>query len=94
MFRVAVKHIDSRRDLRIALGSAIRFSKPGMATLILRKDKSIVNFPDDNGSNPLQAAACEGNIQMVRFLIESGADVRKQDRRGDLPIHCAVNHVY
>ncbi|KAJ0260291.1 Ankyrin repeat-containing domain-containing protein [Hirschfeldia incana] len=38
-----------------------------------------VTRPRATGTSALHAAVCEGNIEMVKYLLEQGADVNKQD---------------
>lgn len=40
-----------------------------------------LNMPDDTGTTPLIYATCFGNQQIVRLLLDAGADVDAQDRR-------------
>ncbi|KAK6273140.1 PREDICTED: potassium channel AKT1 [Theobroma cacao] len=50
--------------------------------------KDIVKYGGDvsqarsNGTAPIHAAICEGNIEMVRFLLEQGADIDVKDSDG------------
>ncbi|KAF9133431.1 hypothetical protein BGW39_009742 [Mortierella sp. 14UC] len=51
------------------------------------------NFePDDilYGATPLNLAVLNGNEDIVRVLIEAGADLNKKDGRGRTPLLCAV----
>ena len=43
---------------------------------------------DDSGFSPLDQAVGEGNIQIVKFLLEAGADVNGQTANGS-PLHTA-----
>ncbi|XP_028548695.1 potassium channel AKT1-like [Dendrobium catenatum] len=53
--------------------------------------KDIVNYGGDvtltrnDGSTALHLAVCEGNFEMVKFLLEQGADIDKQDIHGWSP---------
>ncbi|KAB2071963.1 hypothetical protein ES319_A08G258700v1 [Gossypium barbadense] len=38
-----------------------------------------VTCPSHNGHTALHAAVCEGNIEIVKFLVEQGADINKPD---------------
>ncbi|XWS73082.1 hypothetical protein CRYUN_Cryun02cG0095200 [Craigia yunnanensis] len=41
-----------------------------------------VRQPKNNGTAAIHAAICEGNIEMVRFLLEKGADIDAKDTHG------------
>lgn len=53
--------------------------------------KDIVNYggdvtlPRSDGTTALHLAVCEGNFEMVTFLLEQGADANKQDMHGWSP---------
>ncbi|KVH93767.1 Ankyrin repeat-containing protein [Cynara cardunculus var. scolymus] len=53
--------------------------------------KQIISFGGDvtlqknNGSTALHVAVCEGNIEMVQFLLSQGADIDKPDDHGWTP---------
>ncbi|KAB2019280.1 hypothetical protein ES319_D08G287300v1 [Gossypium barbadense] len=38
-----------------------------------------ITCPSHNGHTALHAAVCEGNIEIVKFLVEQGADINKPD---------------
>ncbi|KAH8432426.1 uncharacterized protein LDX57_010062 [Aspergillus melleus] len=40
----------------------------------------------------LQAAAISGNVEIVRMLVDNGADIRDIDRYGQTPLHRAAYH--
>jgi len=40
---------------------------------------------------PLTCAINERNIEIVKLLLENGADANKKDKDGDIPITCAIN---
>lgn len=44
-----------------------------------------VTRPKINGSTALHVAVCEGNIEMVKFLLGQGADIDKVDEHGWTP---------
>src|SRR5271157_5325709 len=71
------------------------------ATVVFPKDKnpvtpanrstqSVVREADPYGFTPLVSAAVSGNIEVVRALIERGADVNGCDTQGDFPLYAAV----
>ncbi|KAJ4843481.1 RAC-alpha serine/threonine-protein kinase [Turnera subulata] len=44
-----------------------------------------INTPRNNGTTALHVAVCEGNVEMVRFLLDHGANVDKPDVHGWTP---------
>lgn len=45
--------------------------------------------PDDYGSMPLNGASSNGHVEVVRLLLESGADIACQNRWGWTPLNAA-----
>ncbi|XVE98570.1 hypothetical protein REPUB_Repub03eG0117300 [Reevesia pubescens] len=41
-----------------------------------------VRQPKSNGTTAIHPATCEGNVEMVRFLLEQGADIDAKDAHG------------
>ncbi|MGO9796182.1 MAG: ankyrin repeat domain-containing protein [Terracidiphilus sp.] len=56
-------------------------------TAAFAKDKKL---PPPDTSSPLISASVSGNIEVVRDLIENGADVNGRDARGNFPLYAAV----
>lgn len=48
------------------------------------------NCFDDQGRTPLHYAACRGYTEMVRILLENGADPNQRDCIGNTPLHLAA----
>ena len=53
-------------------------------------NKGIINMEDGNGNTPLMYAAENGNKDIVKLLIDKGANVNKQDKNGKTPLMYAV----
>lgn len=57
----------------------------------LQKDKSILNAPSGLENYCLLHQAClRGNFEIVRFLLDSGADPMVRDARGWTVLHCTL----
>lgn len=51
----------------------------------------VVNIPDNLGMTPLIVAASRGHLQIVRWLLDVGADLDAQNSRGQTALHRAVS---
>lgn len=66
---------------------------PGVREL-LAMTPSLVNAKDGEGATPLHLAALNGNQELVRFLVEQGADVNARDERfGATPAGWAIEYL-
>ena len=48
---------------------------------------ALINEKGNNGCPPLSAAVCEGEFEVVKFLIENGAVVNAKDDQDFTPLH-------
>jgi len=53
---------------------------------VLRNLAWRANIQDIDGRTPLHLASSSNNLAAVKFLANNGADIMKQDLRGDDPI--------
>lgn len=56
---------------------------------ILDKEPSLVNCRDSDGYTPLHRASYNGHMNVVRVLLQRGADVDARTEDGWQPLHCA-----
>lgn len=63
--------------------------------LSLEKVKNNINNPDKDNISPLWRACYQGDVKIVKLLVEHGADVFQQNDEGTTPfmIACAVQHL-
>ncbi|MCE5187042.1 MAG: ankyrin repeat domain-containing protein [Planctomycetaceae bacterium] len=63
-----------------------------IVTLLASKGADLENKENDmpGGKTPLLAAVSEGNVDVVRALLEAGANVAAQDKRQTTPIFSAI----
>lgn len=64
------------------ISAAIAQGDNGTALRLLDSDPSLIHACDCGGATPLHIAAGETNVELLSWLIERGASVRKQDRNG------------
>ena len=58
---------------------------------LLQKSEIDLNESDEKGWTPLLLACENEEFDIVRFLVENGADVNKPDFHGQTPLHFAVD---
>ncbi|KAF8733899.1 hypothetical protein HU200_014754 [Digitaria exilis] len=46
----------------------------------------------ETGVTALHAAALDGKLDTVRYLLDNGADPNKKDEPGEVPLHCAAKY--
>jgi prolyl 4-hydroxylase len=56
---------------------------------VLSKDKSLVHVKDVNGWTPIHEGVRSGQLEVVKLLVEHGADVNATTRSGESPLDLA-----
>jgi cytohesin len=74
-----------------ALRGAVEHGQRELAECLLGRGGSLDNEPDKDGRTPLHDAACDGNEDLLRLLLERGAQVDAVDRLGMTALHVAAN---
>ena len=74
--------------------SAIRWDKLiELKKLVTNAEQA--NITDTvNGNKPIHIAAQNGHFEIVKFLVESGADIGSKDGKGNTAIHMSVGYDY
>ncbi|XP_060052722.1 transient receptor potential cation channel subfamily V member 6 isoform X1 [Erinaceus europaeus] len=72
--------------VRALLTRGASVSARATGTAFRRSPQNLIYF----GEHPLSFAACVGNEEIVRLLIEHGADIRAQDSLGNTVLHILI----
>ena len=70
---------------------AIRRGEIETVQRLVAADKSLLGAKDTDGSPPLNVAAQGGNIEIARFLLEAGADLKAGDNEQSNALHLAAS---
>ena len=60
------------------------------AEMVLEKDKSIIDWKDEQGYTPMALAVIAGNMNLLKLLIREGADIDCVDNEGHKLSHWAA----
>ena len=76
---------------RLALHTACYYENVEAVKILLAYDKSIVNYQSDvDGWTPIDDAVLKGNIEIVKILLENGADPRIPNFKNETSIDMAT----
>jgi RNA polymerase sigma factor (sigma-70 family) len=87
------KALSTRFPLSVAAHDLLEACAKGDTALVhrlLAEDKALVRSSDDKGETPLHQACAAGHYDIVRMLIEAGAEVGAVRADGFKPIHSAL----
>jgi ankyrin repeat protein len=85
-------HVLPPDDLSRQLLAAIFLADAARVSSLLRRHPHLATAPDGRGDQPIHHAARNGDTQIVRLLIEHGADVNAANPRGHTVLYCAGGH--
>lgn len=60
--------------------------------LVKINSKDIIDLTEDNGDSALSMATLMNNTNVIRYLIENGADISIKNRCGQTPLHIAATY--
>lgn len=82
--------IAPRASAKDALEEAIRAGDLQKCSAIIESDFNGVDHVNELGDSYLHQAAFHGHVEVVRMLIDVGADIHGKGRRGYTPLHFAA----
>jgi ankyrin repeat protein len=85
-------HVRPTDDLSRQFLAAVFLADAARARALLGRHPHLATAPDGRGDQPLHHAARNGDAEIVRLLIEHGADVNAANPRGHTVLYCAGGH--
>jgi ankyrin repeat protein len=85
-------HVRPTDDLSRQFLAAVFLADPARVRSLLGRHPHLATAPDGRGDLPIHHAARNGDTQIVRLLVEQGADVNAQNPRGHTVLYCAGGH--
>ncbi|XP_031638936.1 cyclin-dependent kinase 4 inhibitor D-like, partial [Contarinia nasturtii] len=73
------------------LFNAIRFGNVDVVTRLI-ENSSLVNAENRDGILPLLFAASKNKMEIIKVLVDHGADVNSRDNSHSTPLHKAVQY--
>ena len=83
----AVSEDDSLKPENVALRRAVAWGREDAAEALIMGGVADINCPDHLGHTPLYHAAANGRVDMIKLLINEGADCTIIARRGGTVLH-------
>src|SRR5687767_2937204 len=85
-------HVRPTDDLSRQFLAAVFLADAKRVRSLLDRHPHLATAPDGRGDPPILHAARNGDTEIVRLLIESGADVNARNARGHTVLYCAGGH--
>jgi ankyrin repeat protein len=85
-------HVRPMDDLSRQFLAAVFLADTGRVRSLLARHPHLATAPDGRGDQPIHHAARNGDTEIVRLLIEHGADVNATNPRGHTVLYCAGGH--
>jgi ankyrin repeat protein len=85
-------HVRPADDLSRQFLAAVFLGDVARVRSLLGRHRHLATTPDGRGDHPIHHAARNGDAEVVRLLIEQGADVNARNPRGHTVLYCAGGH--
>jgi len=85
-------HVRPADDLSRQFLAAVFLGDAARVRSLLGRHPRLATAPDGRGDHPIHHAARNGDTDVVRLLIEHGADVNARNTRGHTVLYCAGGH--
>jgi ankyrin repeat protein len=85
-------HVRPTDDLSRQFLAAVFLADAARVRALLGRHPHLATAPDGRGDQPIHHAARNGDTEVVRLLIEHGADVNATNPRGHTVLYCAGGH--
>lgn len=85
-------HVRPTNDLSRQFLAAVFLADVARVRSLLSRHPSLATTVDGCGDQPIHHAARNGDTEIVRLLIEHGADVNAKNTRGHTVLYCAGGH--
>lgn len=85
-------HVRPTDDLSRQFLAAVFLADAARVRSLLGRHPRLAAAPDGRGDHPIHHAARNGDTEVVRLLIEHGADVNARNPRGHTVLYCAGGH--
>jgi ankyrin repeat protein len=85
-------HVRPTDNLSRQFLAAVFVGDAARARSLLARHPHLATTPDGRGDQPIHHASRNGNTDIVRLLIEHGADVNAKNPRGQTVLYCAGGH--
>ena len=85
-------HVRPADDLSRQFLAAVFVADAGRVRSLLTRHPHLATMPDGRGDQAIHHAARNGDTEIVRLLIEGGADVNAVNPRGHTVLYCAGGH--
>lgn len=85
---------DDQGNKAYTIDRAVRHGHEGWVRRLARDDPASVSRPDERGKAPFQIAAEEGHLDILKFLMGSGADIYEWNPENGSALHYSVKKGY